>query len=423
MSEKLKKLREQRNSLAKQANALNDKYGADARMSKEDGEKLDGILAEISNIDKDISRLNAMAEMALDEFDQGEHENDVRNQYTRDPGKQKNESSFVRAFLAGGIGALNAIDPQEIGRMKNRTPADIMNAMSTTTNSEGGYTVAEEWMRQLEEVKKAYGGMYAVATIMRTMTGATLNMPTTDATAEEGEIVGQNAAVSAQDTTFGNRTLGAYMYSSKSIALPWELLQDSMFDLDAYIQDLLAMRIGRITNRHFTVGTGSNQPWGISTRATSGKTGKTGQTTTVTYDDLVALEHSVDPAYRNQAGVGWMFHDSTLESIRTIKDKNDRPIFVPGYETGNPGGAPDRLLNRPITINQHMPVMAADAKSILFGQLSKYKIRQVMDMRIFRMTDSKYTEKAQTGFLGYQRHDGDLVDVGGAVKAYVNSAS
>lgn len=420
MSQKLKALRDQREKLAKNANEVNNKYGPDVRMTAEDATILDGLLNDINNIDKDIAREKQVADLSLDQFDQGDFTNDARDKYTQDPSNHNGESSIIRAYLSGGMGALNQ---QQREIMQARTPGDLRNAMSTTTDAEGGYTTAEEWVKQLEQAKKAYGGMYNVAEIMRTATGNTINFPTTDATAEEGEIVGQNAAVSNKDTTFGNKSIGAFMYSSKSIALPWELLQDSFFNLDAYIQDLLAMRIGRITNRHFTVGTGSSEPMGIVTASTLGKTGKTGQSAIVTYDDLVALEHSVDPAYRNQAGVGYMFHDSTLESIRTIKDKNDRPIFVPGYEQGNPGGAPDRLLNRPITINQHMPVMAASAESILFGQMSKYKIRQVMDLRLFRMTDSKYTEKAQTGFIAYQRHDGNLIDVGGAVKHYKNSAS
>lgn len=420
MSDKLKQLRDKRNNLAGEANQLNNKYDADTRMPKDELNKLNGILDEISTIDAEIRAEERMAEAALDNFDQGEHENSMRDKYTRESGRQANESSFVRAFLQNG---LQGLTPEEQQAMHNRTPLDLRNAMSTTTQSEGGYTVAEEWMRQLQVAMKAYGGMYSVAEIMRTATGATLNMPTADPTSEEGEIVGENQSVSKADTTFGNKTLGSFMYSSKSIALPWQLLQDSMFDLDAYIMDLLAMRIGRITNRHFTVGTGSGQPEGIVTGAGQGKVGKSGQTLTVTYDDLVALEHSIDPAYRNQAGVGFMFHDSTLEQIRLIKDKNDRPIFVPGYEQGNPGGAPDRLLNRPITINQHMDPMGASKKSILFGQLNKYKIRQVMDTRLFRMTDSAYTEKAQVGFIGFQRADGKLIDVGGAVKYYQNSAS
>jgi HK97 family phage major capsid protein len=227
--------------------------------------------------------------------------------------------------------------------------------------------------------------------------------------------------VSAGDTTFGNKTLDVYKYSSKKIALPFELIQDSMFDLEGYIQALLALRIGRITAAHFTTGTGTGQPTGLVTAATVGKTGTTGQTATVIYDDLIDLEHSVDPVYR--AGAGYLMADSSLKVVRKIKDSQGRPIFVPGYEQGNPGGAPDRLLGRPITIAQEMPAMAANAKSIAFGDFSKYIVREVMDLTMFRMTDSAFTLNGQVGFVAFNRQGGNLIDVGGAVKLYQNSAT
>lgn len=109
--------------------------------------------------------------------------------------------------------------------------------------------------------------------------------------------------------------------------------------------------------------------------------------------------------------------------VRKIKDSQGRPIFVPGYEQGNPGGAPDRLLNRPITINDDVAAMAANAKSILAGDFRKYKIRRVMDLTIFRMTDSAFTLNGQVGFVAFQRMGGNLIDAGGAVKHYANSAT
>ncbi|MGO4479973.1 phage major capsid protein, partial [Massilia sp. 2TAF26] len=234
-----------------------------------------------------------------------------------------------------------------------------------------------------------------------------------------------NSAVTGLDTTFGNITLDVYKYSSKKIALPFELVQDSFIDIEAYIQSVLAMRLGRIQNTHYTVGTGTGQPRGLVTAAGSGKVGTTGQTTSVIYDDLVDLEHSVDPAYRNQAGVGYMMHDTTVKAIRKIKDGQNRPIFVPGYEANAMinGGAPDTLMGRPIAINQDMPVMAANAKSILFGQFNKYIVRDVMDLTMFRMTDSAFTLLGQIGFVAFMRTGGNLIDVGGAVKYYANSAT
>lgn len=411
---KLAQLRAQRDAKAQAAHALNNKYSADQRMSAEDGNAMDTILNEITAIDAEIDRLNRMAQVAGDEH--AEHEA-AMNEATRN-GAQSDEAGALRAMLTGGISALSAEQRQA---MQARRPADMQAAMSTTTGSEGGFTVATEFSRTLIEAMKQVGGMRGVATTIQTSTGAQMLFPTANATAEEGEIVGQNAPVSVGETAFGQASLEVYKYSSKSIALPFELIQDSMFNIETYIQKLLALRLGRIQGKHQTIGTGSGQPMGAVTGSTLGKTGATGQTVKVTYEDLVDLEHSVDPIYR--AAGRWMMHDSSLKELRKIKDDNGRPIFVPGYETGNPGGAPDRLLGRQIEINQYMPVMAASAKSILFGDFSKYLIRDVMDLTLFRMTDSKYTEQGQVGFLAFQRSGGRLLDIGGAVKHYANSAT
>lgn len=67
--------------------------------------------------------------------------------------------------------------------------------------------------------------------------------------------------------------------------------------------------------------------------------------------------------------------------------------------------------------------MAAGAKSILFGDMKKYFIRDVMDLTVFRMTDSAFTLNGQVGFVAFTRTGGNLVDAGGAVKHYANSAT
>ena len=416
---KIAQLRERRNVKAKEATALNDKYPADQRMPKAEADALDAVLAEVEAIDAEIARVDRLNQLSADLTPQQLHEQALEAA-TREPSKHTGESTVLRLFLREGI---NALSKEAREAMNQRLNPDIRQAMSTTTNSEGGYTTALEYQKTLEEAMKAYGGVRAVATVMQTSTGMQMQFPTADATAEIGEIVGQNAAATGLDTTFGLTTLDVYKYSSKKIALPFELLQDSFIDIEAYIRNVLAVRLGRITATHFTTGTGSGQPRGIVTAAASGKVGTTGQTTTVIYDDLVDLEHSVDPAYRSMPGVGYMMHDSSLKVLRKVKDSQNRPIFVPGYEQGNPGGAPDRLMNRPITIAQEMPVMAANAKSILFGEFKKYVVRDVMDLTLFRMTDSAFTLNGQVGFVAFMRSGGNLIDAGGAVKYYQNSAT
>lgn len=412
---KIAQLRERRNAKAKDANALNAKYAADQRMPVADAAALDAILNEIEAIDAEITREDRLTQVAGDA--RAEHEAAL-NAAVQPLNGQSAETAALRAMLAGGLSALTA---DQRNAMSARQNFDIRAAMSTTTGSEGGYTVATEFSKSLLQAVKQMGGVRAVASSIFTSTGAQMLFPTADSTAEEGEIVGQNVEASLGETAVGQASMDVYKYSSKSIALPFELLQDSMFDIEAYIKALLALRLFRIQNRHHTVGTGTGQPRGLITGASNGKVGATGQTVTVLYDDLVDLEHSVDPAYRN--GAKFMMHDDSLKVIRKIKDGNARPIFVPGYEQGNPGGAPDRLMNREININQNMAPMAANAKSIAFGDFSKYLIRDVMDVTLFRMTDSAYTLKGQVGFVAFCRSGGNLIDVGGAVKTYANSAT
>lgn len=415
---KLAQLRERRNTKAQEANTLNAKFPADQRMPASEASTLDALLAEIESIDDDIAREARVAKLAAEQTDN--LLNRVRDDATRDPSKHGEGSKALRAYFSGGIAALS--DQQRAELTARQTP-DIRAAMSTTTTTEGGYTVAIEYMRTLEAAMKAYGGMLEVSSLIQTASGADMNFPTTDATAEVGEIVGQNTGAALGETTFGNIALSVYKYSSKKIALPWELVQDSFLDIEAYIQGLLAMRLGRITNQHYTVGTGSGQPRGVVVGAALGKTGTAGQTLSVIYDDLVDLEHSVNRAYR--LGAKYMMADSSLKVVRKIKDSQARPIFVPGYEAGAMinGGAPDTLMGRPIVLNDDVAAMAANAKSILFGDFKKYVIRRVMDLTLFRMTDSAFTLNGQIGFVAFQRCGGNLIEAGGAVKYYANSAT
>lgn len=422
----LQALRERRDQLARTLTNLVDKDKT-PEWKPEHQAQYDQAMAEIGDIDGQIKRHNdAMAAIGMN-ASTGQVDEELRDRFTRTPGAHGAEAGALRAYLGGGIAALA---PEQLTAMRARQSGDIANAMrlpqaamSTSTPAEGGYTVATEYFRQLTEAMKLFGGIRSVATILPTGTGAQMNFPTADATSEEGEIVGQNTAVTLGETTFGNISLDVYKYSSKKIAVPFELIQDSMFDIEGYLNSLLQVRLGRITAKHFTTGTGTSQPRGVVTAAGSGKVGTTGQTATVTYDDLVDLEHSVDPVYRVGPKVGFMMNDATLKVLRKLKDSQGRPIFVPGYEQGNPGGAPDRLLGRPIFISQEMPTMAANAKSILFGDFSRYKIREVMDLTLFRMADSNFILNGQIGFVAFNRQGGNLVDVGGAVKFYQNSAT
>lgn len=300
----------------------------------------------------------------------------------------------------------------------------IRNTMSTTTGSEGGYTVDPIIAAELIEKLKDFGGMRRVAQIIRTANGVAMSWPTSDGTSEEGEIVAENQPASDADITFGTTGLNVFKYSSKVITVPFELLQDSSINVTALVQQRIRTRLGRVQNKHFTVGVGTTEPLGLVPASTVGKVGTTGQTTSVTYEDLVDLIDSIDISYLESGEEPrWMFNQATRRFIRKIKDTSGRPIWVPGYESsGVAGGFVDTLLGYRVELNNNMASMAANAKPIVFGRLNEYIIRDAMEMQMFRFDDSAYTKKGQVGFMAWMRSGGNLLDVNG-VRTYQNSAT
>lgn len=401
-------LRERRAQIAAELKSMVDNT---AKWEATHQEKYDAALREVDALDSSIERHQRVLDMeAQSKIPTLGHQDakDLANPKNLEP------KAIFNTWLRKGDEGLSA-----------EQRAHIRNTMSTTVNTEGGYTVQTEVATSVLEALKAFGGMREVAQVIVTEGGNPIQWPTSDGTAEEGEIMAQNTAGTRLDVSFGFKDLGMYKYGSKDVAVPIELLQDSQVDVEGLVNRRLVERLGRITNKHFTVGTGTAQPWGINTRATaSGVVVAVGNTVKFEYDNLIDLIHSIDPAYRAN-GCAFMMHDALVQALRKVKDGNGRPIFFPGWDsagiTGRPGQ--DTLLGYPVVINQNMPVPAASAKSILFGQLNKYLIRDCLAIQMFRFTDSAYAKLGQVGFLAMLRSTGDLIDVGGAVKSMAHSAT
>jgi len=393
-------MREKISNLANLANKLLADKG-DQTWTKEEQATFDGYTNEIEALKNQVKAAEKMRALEADDF---------FNAAGNTPAKKDGDMTIdaltaVALYMRFG----NNVSPEQA--------IAVRNAMSTTTGSEGGYTVPSEIATMVINKLKAYGGMREVAEIITTDSGNPLSFPTNDGTGEVGEIVGENAAAGSGETTFGTLPLNVFKYSSKKIALPIELVQDSAIDVIAFVVARLAERIARIQNTHFTVGAGTTTPDGVIAKASTGKTGTTGQTLTVLYDDLVDLKHSVNRAYRTKAK--FMMNDLSVAVVSKLKDTTGRPIWVPAVTEG----APDMLLGAPVVTNDDVAVMAAGAKSIAYGDLSQYKIRDVANSTsIRRFDDSAFALLGQVGFCGWQRSGGNLIDTA-AVKLYVNSAS
>ena len=448
----LQELRDERKALADQAQAILDNAAKDGRkeLRSDEEQNFDKIHEDIEKKRKLIERLEKQEALSAGEGRQSAHvqpETTVRPTSSLRVGgvTDRDRAEAFRAWALAGskrakltpeqranaercgidLGA-NEIDVQffspshmrasnlkypnqdDIAKWQGETRAALTGAQSTTTT--GGYTVADAAMQALEVSMLAFGGMRQVATIYRTATGGPLPFPTVNDTAQKGRLLSENTTATETEMTFGQIVFDAYKYSSDYVLASVEFLQDTSIDAGAFLGKALGERIARLQNDHFTTGTGSSQPNGIVTAAGNSSVTFAG-TATVSYDNIIDLIHSVDPAYRVNGR--FMFHDGGLKMLKKVKimqysgDTTGIPLWQPSLVAGQP----DLIHGYPYIVNQSMTTPATGVKSILFGDFSKYVIRDVRDVTLLRL-DERFAELHQVAFLAFARSDGDLLDAG-----------
>lgn len=410
----------------------------------DDTKKFDDLMAQADGVTSEIDRAAKLdaAARSLTTTDQPQQRKapvvapTARETRVAQPLASHAEAMAIQAWMLGGTNQRTAahaeaaaklgltLDQKQITlRMGARPPRSLrredldewekrdLTVGVVSPDNGGHYTTQIEMLRALEVASLAYGGIYAVASVDRTESGSDLPYPQSNDTANEGALIGETVQETAEaDPVLNQMVLQAFTYSSKKVFMSLEYIQDNAINAVGRIGGMLGERIARIRNRHFTVGTGSGQPNGIVTAATSsGITTASG--TAISYDELVDLEHSVDPSYR--LGARFMFHDNTLKALKKIKvpQFSGDTAGYPLWKAGMTSGDPDTINGYAYVINQHMPLPTSGLKAVVFGALSKYQVREVRDITLMRL-DELYAEYRQVVFLAWARFDGDLNDAG-----------
>ncbi|MDE3825181.1 phage major capsid protein [Sinorhizobium meliloti] len=411
---KITELREKQQKLVADARALLADIKddtAEVRVAELESQH-DAAMAEYDRLEARIKREEALEarERDLNAADDRRPNGEDRSvQGGRHESADEARAAAFRSYLRHGLEDMPAEERKIVREMR---------AQAVGTDSKGGYLVPEGFMAELVKSLKAWGPMLdpGITRVLTTTAGNSIPWPTMDDTSNEGALIGENTQVTESEVAFGTKTLEAYKYTSGVVLVSAELLQDSAIDVEGTVRSAMAERIGRIGNRHLTVGTGSSQPNGIVTAATA-VTG-VAAAAAITFDNLIDLFHAVDPAYRDDPSARWMFSDGTLKALRKIKDVEDRYVWQPADVRT---GAPATILEKPYSINQAVAAIGASNKSVVFGAFNRYVVRMVREFAIRRLVE-RYADYDQTGFIGFTRLDGELLDAA-AVKTLQHAAS
>lgn len=386
-------------------------------------EKRDFTAAEQAQWNTMSSEIDTLAARIRDLQDVERREQQITDTFARITG-----NPAARALSASDVELDNSFRQAVLQR--NYTPINVsvterrsgyqpgVEARAITTASGSGMTGTTFWNQLVKHLVEGSAVLAAGATLLVTETGEQLRVPKTTALSTAA-IVTEGAAISASDPTLGTAALTSYKYGFTT-QVSSELAQDAAFDLLGYLAEEAGIAIANGAGTHFVTGTGSSQPAGVVTGATLGVTGGTGVTGAFTADNLIDLYYSVAAPYARSASAGWLMRNSTLAAVRKLKDSQNRYLFQQDVPVG--GGAAGTLLGRPVYVDPNVAAVALSAKAVLFGDFSRYYVRQAGSIRFERSDDFAFTSDLIT-FRGLARLDGVLVDQTGAVKYFQGAAT
>jgi len=285
------------------------------------------------------------------------------------------------------------------------------------TSTAGGDTVPTSFYGQVwEHMIESSAILQAGATVINTAAGENLEIPVTTAHSS-GALISEGGSLTESDPAFVKRTLGAYKYGL-SIQASSELVADTGFDLLGYLARQAGRAVGNAMGVHLITGSGSSQPSGIVTGASTGVTGSASVSGAFTADNLIDLYFSVIAPYRNSTSCAWIMKDATLASVRKLKDSQNQYLWQPSLIVGQP----DTLLGKPVFTDPNVAAVALSAKSVIFGDISAYYARIAGGIRFERSDDFAFSTDLVT-FRAIVRADGTLADRTGAVKLFVGNAA
>ncbi len=387
---KILELREKRAKAWDAAKAfLDTKRGGDGLLPAEDTTTYEKMENDVVALGKEIERLERQASIDL------ELSKATSNPITNTPSKGAEEKTG-RASAEYRKAFWNAMRT----RAGEGLEPNVRNALQIGTDTEGGYLVPDEFERTLVEALEEENIFRTLANVITTSSGDR-KIPVV-ATKGTASWVDEEGTIPESDDSFGQVSIGAYKLATL-IKVSEELLNDSAFDMEAYISREFARRIGNKEEEAFFTGDVSGKPTGILATTGGAQLGiTTASATAITMDEMLDLFYSLKAPYRNRAV--FVMNDATIKAIRKLKDGQGQYLWQPSLQAGTP----DTILNRPLYTSSYVPTIEAAAKTIAFGDFSYYWVADRQG-RVFKRLNELYAVTGQVGFVATQRVDGKLI--------------
>ena len=312
--------------------------------------------------------------------------------------KSGESSAFVAQYLRKGIEA-----------------GVELKALGSSSDAIGGYAVPREIDQAIGETLVAISPIRAIANVVKVGSANYRKLVATGGT--PSGWVGFEAARPETGTATFTEIVPASGDLYANPAASQQMLDDAMFNVEAWLANEIATEFARAEGVAFIKGTGASQPLGFlsSPNATTldgvramGTLQYLGTGTAAAFpasnpqDRLIDLIQSLRQPYRQ--GASFVMNSTTASVIRKFKTTDGQFIWSPGMVAG----VPATLLGYPVIEAEDMPDVAANSLSIAFGNFKQgYTIAERAATTILR---DPYTHKPYVHFYATKRIGGQVTN-------------
>ena len=282
-------------------------------------------------------------------------------------------------------------------------------ALSSAVNSDGGYLVDPQTSDRVKSVLNATASIRAIASVVQVeATSYDVLVDHADVGAgwaTESSSVGETSTPQIDRITIPLHELSALPKASQ------RLLDDSAFDIEAWLAGRIADKFSRAEASAFIHGDGVDKPKGVLAHSMVdneawiwGNLGyvPTGVDGEVTADSVVDLVYALGAQYRSNAS--FVMSSKTAGRVRKLKDLDGRFLWSDGLALGEPA----RLMGYPVLVAEDMPDVAMNSYSVAFGDFAAvYTVAERPDLRILR---DPFSAKPHVLFYATKRVGGDVSD-------------
>jgi HK97 family phage major capsid protein len=295
-------------------------------------------------------------------------------------------------------------------------------AMSAAVAADGGVLVSPQVVEAVRSILVSTASIRSIASVVH------VEAASLDVLIDRGEVGAGWATETGATAETSTGTLEKISVPLHELAAQpkasQRLIDDSAFDIDAWLAARIAEKFARAESAAFVTGNGTDKPRGFlsypsqaNTAWTWGNigyvpTGAAGALTNI--DPIVDLVYALGAEYR--AGATFVMNSKTTGVVRKLKDADGRFLWSDGITQGEPA----RLMGYRVLICEDMPDIAANSLSIAFGNFAQgYTIAERPDLRVLR---DPYSAKPHVLFYATKRVGGAVTDFA-AIKALRFSAT